>query len=246
MIKREVIDNLFGPKWTDFMVPFVQSKAFEDILEALKSEKSAGNKVYPSDPENPKNDPKLVFRAFNSLPLDEVRVVILGQDPYPIPGYANGLAFAHPTTKKIAPSLEKIIDAIEVDCYNGLDFDKNKFDTELTSWVKQGVMLLNTALTVSHKPADKYAETNSHAELWRPFTAYVVDTLAKTKRDLIFLSWGKNAQQFTEHIHFVQHFNFLSEHPAFAAREKRAWDTHAFSLTNATIIGNGLGEPIKW
>lgn len=231
-MKREQIAKFFGPEWVDFMAPFLQSEEFNVILNALKEEKAAGKAIFPEQAK--------MFRAFSELPLSQVRVVIIGQDPYPIEGYANGLAFAHPMTKKIAPSLDKMIDCIEKDCYDGLNFDKNKFDTELATWPAQGVLLLNAALTVVKDTPE------SHAEIWRKFTQYVINTLSDTRRNLIFLAWGKKASAFIENIHFVKHFTFSAEHPALAAREKRSWNCKHFSLTNATIMGNQLGEPIKW
>lgn len=232
MLTRNQIAKNFGDEWVDFMVPFVQSAEFEKILTDIKAEKDAGKKIFP--------EPTQVFRCFKELPLSQVRIVIIGQDPYPVEGYANGLAFSHSMERKISASLDKVIDCIEKDCYNGLDFDKQKFDTELTSWVQQGVLLLNTALTVVEKVP------GSHAEIWKPFTQYVLKTLSDTRRNLIFLSWGKDATVFTQNIHFVTHFNFTAEHPSFAAREKRDWDCHHFSIVNTVIGGNKLGELIKW
>lgn len=230
---REVIAKFFGEEWVDFMVPFVQSDSFKGILEFLKTEKAAGKVIFPEQAK--------LFRCFKDLPLSKVRVVILGQDPYPLEGYSDGLAFSHPMTKKIAPSLEKVIDAIEVEYFNGLNFDKENFNTDLSRWVDQGVLLLNTALTVVEKTP------GSHAEIWRPFTQFVVDQLTEVRRDIIFLAWGKQAQSFTEKIHFAKHFVFSCEHPAAAAREKRAWECKHFTLTNACITGSKLeGGLINW
>lgn len=231
-MQRDKIKALFGEEWVDFMAPFVQSEDFKTILTALKAEKAEGKIIYP--------DQTVIFRAFQALPLSKVRVVVIGQDPYPVEGYANGLAFAHSMTKKIAPSLNMIIDAVEVDSYNGLKFDKETFNTELTHWVEQGVLLLNTALTVVDKTPD------SHTEIWKPFTEYVIKTLSDTRRNLVFIAWGKKASVFIENIHFVKHFTYTHEHPSKAAQEKRPWLCKHFSLTNATITGNQLGETIKW
>lgn len=235
-MKREQIEKLFGPTWVDFLAPFVQSDKFKAILDALGAKKKEAEEkkvgIFP--------DQKNLFRAFKELALPDVRVIILGMDPYPLPGYATGLAFAHPMDKKVAPSLEKIIDAIETDCYDGLQFDKNQFDCTLDHWTKQGILLLNAALTVEEKLP------GSHAEIWKPFTTYVIDKLVAVRNDLIFMAWGKDAQTFTANIHFVKHFVLTDEHPSNAAREKRKWACEHFSTANAMITGNKLGEPIKW
>lgn len=231
-MKREIIEKIFGETWVDFMTPFVQSDQFKEILDFLKKEKAAKKTIFP--------DQAQVFRCFKELPLPDVRVVVLGQDPYPIAEYANGLAFAHSIKKKIAPSLNSMLDCIEKDMYNGLDFDKNNFDTELTDWVKQGVLLMNASFTVEEKKAGE------HLEIWKPFTKYVIETLGEVRRNLVMLGWGKPASVFLEAIHFAKHFTFIAEHPSNAAQNKRAWDCKHFSLANAVIIGNKLGEPIKW
>lgn len=232
MMTRDFIVKSFGEEWVDFMTPFVQSDEFTKILTRLREDKAAGAKIYP--------DALSVFRCFRETPLSQVRVIILGQDPYPIEGYANGLAFSHSMEKKISASLDKIIDAIEVDCYNGLNFSKDKFDTTLDSWVKQGVLLFNVALTVLD------STPGHHAELWKPFTEYFVKTMATVKRDIIWMAWGKQAQAFTEKLHFVTNFVLTEEHPTAAAREKRAWPCIHFSMANAIITGNRLGATIKW
>ena len=231
-MNREKIAKIFGDEWVDFMAGFVDTPDFDNILVELKKQKDAGAIIYPEQPQ--------IFRAFKEVPLSKVRVVLIGQDPYPAEGYPNGLAFAHSETKKVAASMEKIIDAIEKDAYSGLNFDKPNFDTELKSWPAQGILMLNSALTVVAKTP------GSHKEIWHPFTSYVIDTLSKITRDLIFLAWGKDASTYIEHINFMRHYSFSAEHPSFAAREKRDWNCKHFSLVNATITTNKLGERIKW
>lgn len=231
-MKRETIEERFGPEWVDFMAPFLQGPEFKELVGKLKAAKGTGKKIFP--------DEKLLFQAFKATPFSKVRVVLLGQDPYPIEGYANGLAFSHSMEKKHAASMTKMIDAIEKDCYSGLNLNKDDFDTTLQSWADQGVLLLNTALTVEEKVP------GSHAEIWDPFIKYVIKTLNQTRKNLIFLAWGKPASVLTEGLHFVNHFIFTCEHPSFAAQNKRDWECHHFSQTNAVITGNQLGEKIKW
>lgn len=231
MQKQTAIKH-FGEEWVDFMSGFTSTDTFSNILATLKKEKEEQTVIYPESSN--------VFRAFRETPLSKVRVVVIGQDPYPKEGYANGLAFAHAPQLKKAASLEMIIDAVEKDCYQGLDFNKPNFDTTLAHWTSQGVLLLNTALTVRQdSPA-------SHSELWEPFTEYVISNLSKISKNLIWLAWGNTAQSFTKDVNPFENFLFHHEHPSAAARAKRAWDCKHFSLTNACIIKNGLGETIKW
>lgn len=244
---REKIESYFGPEWVDFMVGFMQSEEWtkiEDELKRLTKEKIPFTPGVSS-----------MFRCFKELPLSKVKVVLIGQDPYPTSGgspvskpYANGLAFSHAKDLKIAPSLQMIIDAVEADCYNGLNFDKPGFNTELTQWVEQGVLLLNTALTVPLPVGEQKVSdvAGKHADLWKPFTEYVLKQFGAITRDKIFLAWGAKAQEFTKSISVFNHFVFMHEHPAAAAREKRAWVCKHFSTTNACIIANKLGDTIKW
>jgi uracil-DNA glycosylase len=233
---REKIEQHFGPEWVDFIAPFMQSDKWPPILQELTRMKKAGEPFAPDIPQ--------VFRAFRDTPLSEVRVVLLGQDPYPVKGYATGLAFGHPKEVNLAPSLGKVIDAVEVDCYNGLQMDKPAFDTTLSPWAAQGVLLLNTALTVPEGQAKECA--GKHEELWRPFTEYVIKKLTEVKNHLIWMSWGQKAQSFTKDISpFLQFLQYF-EHPANAAREKRAWECRHFSTANAIIVANKLGKVIQW
>lgn len=231
-MQRETLIKHFGPEWADFMAPFAGSEAFSTILDTLKKEKAEGKVVYP--------EAAAVFRAFRETPLSQVRVVLLGQDPYPKEGYSTGIAFGHAKNLKIAPSLEKIVDAIEVDVYDGLQFEKPNFDTTLESWTKQGILCLNTALTVVDQTP------GSHAELWKPFTEFVIERLNTIGRNVIWLAWGAQSQNFAKAVNVFEHFVFSHEHPAKAAREKKPWDCKHFSLVNACIIKNRLGETIKW
>lgn len=231
-MNKETIIKYFGEEWVDFMIPFVSSEIFSNIMATLKKEKAEGTVIYP--------EPGKVFRCFKELPLSKVRVIIIGQDPYPKEGYATGLAFGHAKNLKTAASLEKIIDSVEKDAYGGLNFNKPSFDTTLESWAKQGVLLLNTALTV------KDSTPGSHAELWKPFIEHFVKTMNLIAKDIIWLSWGSPAQNFTKDVNPFTNFLFSHSHPAKAAIQKEDWDCKHFSLTNACIVKNGLGEKIVW
>jgi len=208
------------------------TSAYAKISTSLKEAKDNNTVFYPAG--------KDVYKAFKATPIEKVRVVLLGQDPYPKAGFANGKAFAT-DMDKVPPSLAKIFDGIEADVYNGLDLNKAERQNNLLSWTEEGVLLLNTALTVE---ADK---PGSHGKLWEPFTEYLIDSLTAVKRDLIWIGLGAPAKKFTDRVNAFRNFIYLAEHPANAARDKREWKhNNVFTKTNMAITLNNLGEPIKW
>ena len=170
--------------------PLIDSSQFDFTVETIRSR---GAKIYPKRQDT--------FKAFTLCPLDKVEVVILGQDPYHN-GQATGLAFgvAH---KPIPPSLR----IIHKELCNQFDHHQpiDEFDHTLEHWAKQGVLLLNTALTVEEKSA------GAHAWLWDWFTVQVIKLIQERRRHTIFVLWGKHAQKFKEHIHIAV---LTSAHPA--------------------------------
>lgn len=232
-MNRQQIEKHFGETWVDFMSPFVETAEFDAILGKLKEEKAAGKVVFP--------EPALVFRAFRETPLPTLRVIIVGQDPYPKKGYATGLAFGIPQgINPIPPSLIKIVDAVEVDAYSGMNLEKPSFDVTLESWAKQGVLLLNSALTVCE------GEPGTHAELWKPFTKFVMDRVNVVCKDVIVLAWGGNAADLCADVNIFTNYNPPKcEHPSAAAHGKRAWECKHFSTVNAILTMQSKPR-IKW
>jgi uracil-DNA glycosylase len=232
-MNRTQIEKHFGESWVDFMSPFVETPEFDAILTKLKEEKAAGKVVFP--------EPALVFRAFRETPLPTVKVIIMGQDPYPKAGYSTGLAFGIPKDiNPIPPSLLKIVDAVEVDVYSGMNLEKPAFDVTLESWAKQGVLLLNSALTVCEK------EPGTHQELWKPFMKFVMDRVNVVCKDVIVLTWGTAAADICTDVNIFTNYNPPKcEHPSAAAHGKRAWPCKHFSTANA-ILTASKREKIKW
>lgn len=226
-----------GPDWAmllkEFMCPDSDGKCpYDAIGNTLKEKKEAGIAFYPIGAQ--------VFQAFKVIRPEHVRVILLGQDPYPKEGYANGLAFAT-NNDKMPPSLAILQDGVEADAYNGLNFERPTWPKDLHHWVEQGVMLLNSALTVE---ADKPA---SHQELWKPFTEFFIAQMQKYKRNLIWMSMGATSRELTKEVNPFNHFIYLAEHPSAAARQKREWKhNNIFTAVNLAIKMNNLGEPIKW
>lgn len=181
-----------------------------------------------------------VFRAFHLTKLKNVRVVILGQDPYPRRGQAHGLAFSVPGPERFPRSLKTIISNLE----NDPDVQFKKPSTgDLTPWANRGVLLLNTALTVAK------GSPGSHAREWKDFTDAVLTVTSQEHEHLAFLLWGTHANLKAQSlpIHEPPHKLILSSHPAAWGKTnmRRFRDTHPFSEANAFLADHG-SEGVNW
>lgn len=187
-----------------------------------------GATVYPPAKER--------YAAFN-MPFDSVKVVIIGQDPYHGEGQANGLAFSVNKGVTIPPSLVNIYKELESDL--GI---KAPDHGDLTSWVEQGVLLLNTSLTVeAGRPA-------SHKDIgWMPFIQGVVNILNKDRDNLVFILWGKHAQQFKTGIDRTKHIILESAHPSPFSADRGFFGSKPFSNCNRklALFGKSI-KPINW
>lgn len=183
---------------------------------------------------------KDIFRAYKLTPFDEVKVVIIGQDPYPNKR-ASGLAFGNEeefSMFKVSPSLEKIQQCIEKTIYDGFDL---KFDPSLVSWGQQGVLLLNSALTVID------GEPNSHTPRWHKFIRETITAIDSAKTGVFFLFLGAPAKRFETYVSKTKNYAFTYEHPAFASRNNRDWNCPYFKEINDIIEKqNGKEYCIKW
>ena len=177
---------------------------------------------------------ELVFRAF-ATDLNEVKVVILGQDPYHTPGAAEGLAFSVPNSQPIPPSLMNIYKEIDSD----IGYHTNPRGS-LANWQKQGVLLLNTVLTVeAHKP-------KSHSgKGWEIFTTEVIKYLNETRPHLVFILWGRDARNKKPLIDSSKHLVLESAHPSPLSAYAGFFGSKPFSKCNDFLKQNNL-EPIQW
>ena len=199
---------------------------FAGIKNFLVKEKKNGKKIYPSGP--------LIFNAFNLTPFDEVKVVILGQDPYHGTGQAMGLCFSVPAKIPAPASLKNIFKEIKSD----LNIDPPNHG-DLTSWATQGVFLLNTILTVEHKKA------GSHKNIgWHFFTDAVITRLSEMKEGLVFLLWGNFAKSKKELIDETKHYVLESAHPSPLAGNAFQGNHH-FYRTNDILSRQGK-KAIDW
>jgi uracil-DNA glycosylase len=199
---------------------------FQVISTFLKAEKAAGKLIYPPD--------SLIFNAFEKTPFDNVKVVILGQDPYHNEGEAMGLSFSVPKGKRTPPSLVNIYKEISSD----LGLPKPSHG-DLTAWAEQGVFLLNAMLTVEASKA------GSHQKIgWQSFTDAVIKKLSDEKTGLVFMLWGNFAKNKKVLIDTEKHLVLESAHPSPLAGNAFAGNKH-FSQANDYLVEKG-GKAIDW
>jgi uracil-DNA glycosylase len=180
--------------------------------------------------------PDDVFNAFCLTPFGRVRVVILGQDPYPTPGHAHGLAFSvRPSVKSLPASLRNIFKELRHDL--GID---PPAAGDLTSWAEHGVLLLNTALTVEASKAGAHVKWP-----WREMTKEAVLAASRERPRLVFLLWGMKAQGFAPLIDATRHLIVASEHPSPLSAHRGFFGSKPFSRANAWLAAHGEGE-IPW
>ena len=229
-IKLKLIERLKPSGWANKLRGFVQSSDFDKILDTLYKLREDGKRFTPPL--------KQVFRAFEECPHDKLRVIMIGQDPYPHLGVADGLAFSCSNTDKPQPSLKNIFEAVNKTVHDDWPI---KQDPDLTRWANQGVLLLNSALTCQ---VDK---VGSHYAIWQEFIAYTMDILNFTDTGLIFVLMGKQAQEL-EGMIGEHHYIIKVSHPASAAYTKTVWDCgNMFNEINKIINGqNGPTFKINW
>lgn len=199
----------------------------EKLLKFLEEEKKAGKTVYPSEGQ--------IFEAFRLTPFDKVKVVILGQDPYHGEGQAHGLCFSVNKNIKIPPSLVNIYKELKEDL--GIDSPAHGC---LESWARQGVLLLNTVLTVEDGKAGSH-----HKKGWETFTDKVIEVLNRDKENLVFILWGSPAHKKAQHVDEKKHFILRSVHPSPLSVYRGFLGSKPFSQTNAYLKQHKISE-INW
>lgn len=207
--------------WEDFQAPY-----FSELKTFLQSEKSKYN-VYPPG--------RNIFNAFNLTPLENVKVVILGQDPYHGPGQAHGLCFSVPQGIKPPPSLINIFKEINSDLGHPIPNHGN-----LESWARQGVFLLNATLTVRASSAGSHQNQG-----WEKFTDQVIKTISDKKSTIVFLLWGKYAQAKEALIDQNRHYVLKAPHPSPFSAHTGFFGCKHFSKANSYLIDKGV-KPIDW
>ncbi len=214
--------------WEQLIATEKSKPYFTHLLEEIERQRAEGIEIYPPQEE--------VFAAFTLTPFEQVKVVILGQDPYHGPHQAHGLAFSVNPGIAFPPSLQNIFKELSTDIP---DF-QIPFHGDLRPWAKQGVFLLNTVLTVRKNQA------NSHAELgWEQFSDEVIAVLNEHREKLVFILWGAHARKKGRFIDKNKHLVLASAHPSPLSAYRGFFGSAHFSKTNQYLMDNGLA-PIDW
>jgi uracil-DNA glycosylase len=220
------MDVRIEQSWKDALAAEFGKPYFESLVRFLHKEKSDGRRIFPPGSQ--------IFRAFDLTPADQVKVVILGQDPYHGPGQAHGLSFSVPEGVPAPPSLKNIFKEIESDMGVRMSGYPN-----LENWARQGVLLLNAVLTV------RSGEAASHSKIgWEQFTDAVISYISDNCEGVVFMLWGNFARGKRELIDASRHCVLEAAHPSPLARGAFFGCRH-FSRANSWLIANGK-SPINW
>ena len=213
--------------WKNVLNAEFEKDYFKKLTEFVRGEYLSGKTVYP--------EPKNIFNAFNLCPLDKVKVVIIGQDPYHEPHQAHGLCFSVESGVDFPPSLINIYKEIESDIGR-----KSITNGDLTSWANQGVLLLNSTLTVrAHSAA-------SHSGMgWEKFTDAVIRAVAQNRRHVVYMLWGSFAQKKAEFVSDKDNLILKSAHPSPLSAYRGFFGNHHFSRANEYLEQHGT-KPINW
>ena len=218
---------LFDKSWADALLPEFDKDYMKSLKAFLREQKDIGKVIFPHS--------SLWFNALNSTPLDQVKVVILGQDPYPTPGHAHGLCFSvMPEVSPIPKSLINIFKELND------DLGINNQNGNLQNWAKQGVLLLNSVLTVER------GQANSHqGKGWEIFTDKVISVVNALERPVVFVLWGAYAQKKGAVIDASRHLVIRSPHPSPLSAYRGFLGSRPFSKINQFLKQQGQTE-IDW
>ena len=221
------MDIQIEESWKEVLKEEFQKIYFQHIITFLKAEKASGKIIYPPG--------SLIFNSFKQTPFSEIKVVIIGQDPYHNKGQAHGLSFSVPPGVGKPPSLLNIFKELQNDL--GIEISENG---NLEKWATQGVLLLNASLTVRQN------EPGSHAQIgWLQFTDKVIKKISDEKEGVIFLLWGKFAQEKQALIDETKHFVLKAAHPSPFSASNGFFGCKHFSKTNELLMKQHK-NPIDW
>jgi uracil-DNA glycosylase len=220
------MDVKIEQSWKEALADEFDKPYFVSLVNFLRNEKAAGKVIYPPGGQ--------IFRAFDLTPVSQVKVVILGQDPYHGPGQAHGLSFSVPSGVPAPPSLKNIFKEIETD----LGVRMSGYP-DLENWARQGVLLLNAVLTV------RSGEAASHGKIgWQEFTDAVIKYISENCEGVVFMLWGNFARGKSELIDHSKHCVLEAAHPSPLARGAFFGSRH-FSQANAYLASTSR-TPIDW
>lgn len=225
-ISREWKSGTPAPGWREVLRQEFAQEYMKSLVRFLDEER-VHHTIFP--------EPANIFRAYSMMDYDDVSVVILGQDPYHGPGQANGLCFSVNEGIPLPPSLQNIYKEIESDTGHAPSRSGN-----LDRWARQGVFLLNTCLTV------RRGEANSHrGRGWERFTAKTIEALSAREAPMVFLLWGRNAQEHEALVAESRHLVLKAAHPSPFSADRGFFGCRHFSKANAFLTAHGR-KPIEW
>jgi uracil-DNA glycosylase len=213
--------------WKNVLESEFNKPYFLQVVHFLKTEKNIGKIIYPPGSQ--------IFNAFEMSPFEKTKLVLLGQDPYHGPGQAHGLSFSVPDGIRPPPSLMNIFRELSTDIGLTIPGTGN-----LSAWASQGILLLNAYLTVEAK------KPMSHSQIgWGEFTDTVIQKISLIKQNLVFLLWGKFAQEKQVLIDETKHLVLKAAHPSPYSADKGFFGCRHFSKSNEYLMKNGI-DPIDW
>lgn len=215
------------PGWKQALAQEFEQPYMQELGAFLRREKAAGKQIYPPGP--------LIFNALNSTPLDKVKVVIIGQDPYHGAGQAHGLCFSVQPGVAVPPSLVNIYKELKRDL--NLEIPRHG---NLQHWADQGVLLLNTSLTVEHGLAGSHAKVG-----WQRLTDRIIEIASQRCEHLVFMLWGAHAQSKARLIDSTRHLVLKSVHPSPLSAHRGFIGNGHFSRANQFLRERGIA-PVDW
>jgi len=213
--------------WKEALEEEFSKPYFRNLTAFIKQEKADGKTIYPPGP--------LIFNAYNTTPISQVKVVVLGQDPYHNPGQAMGLSFSVPKGVKVPPSLRNMYKEMET----SLGIPRAEHG-DLTKWAEQGVFLLNSMLTVERNNPGSHQRSG-----WQYFTDASIKAISEQRENVVFLLWGAFAKKKSVLIDADKHLILSSPHPSPFSADRGFFGNDHFKRANEYLVANGR-EPIDW
>jgi uracil-DNA glycosylase len=227
-VKDKIFAKLKKSGWDIPLKDFIYSEDFNKIIEYLYKDSINGKKFTPQL--------KDIFKAFEECPYKDLKVVFLGQDPFPGKDIADGIAFSCSYTKEAQPTLQALLDEVNKTVNEGFNISTNP---DLTRWANQGVLLINTALTTTTY------KVGQHYIIWQPFMAYLFDVLTWYNPGTIYVYFGKKASEWKNAVN-DNNYKFELMHPATSYYREEPWDCKdVFNKINEILLDNN-NQQIEW